>query len=345
MWKLAGWIAAVLIGLGCWGSAWSESGGELYGPRGVSADAVRQGVLGSCYFHASIASLAEATPATLRGAIRPGGLGSYKVHFADGPDETVFHDDLQYGHTHGYDRSDGDWVLVLMRGYAQRAVRRGLAEAIRQSETIPAYAKPIALEWLNHSGLLLVAYDRAIRSVVSQEGQMDRAGLKQALAKQLSSLGVPGAEAGMLVGFLDERGFFIRLSRTVEQDGEVFGAYKSLGQGGIPVRVMESFMGTAQAGLVADREIAMKHLRGLNQGGMAMVAGSRSAEPAGLARGGEWFVPGHAYSVLGYDEETQTVRMRNPWGRRPDPDGNFKLPLASFLDAFESFSYSGGAER
>ncbi len=341
MLRLAGWAAAVLLGLGCCGSLLAQSAGALYGPRGVSADAVRQGVLGSCYFHASIASLAQAAPETLREAIRPSALGSYKVHFASGPDEMVLAADVQYGHAHSYDRSEGDWVLVLMRGYAQRAVRRGLAGAIEQSEAIPGYAKPVALEWLNHSGLLLVAYDRAIRSVVSQEGEMDRASLKQALTKQLRSLGVPAAEAGMLVGFMDERGFFIRISRTVEQDGEVFGAYKSLGQGGIPVRVMESFMGTAHAGLVADHDMTMQHLRRLNEGGMAMVAGSWNA---GSAQSGEWFVAGHAYSVMGFDEETQTVRMRNPWGGHPGPDGSFALPLGSFLEAFESVSYSGGAE-
>jgi hypothetical protein len=78
----------------------------------------------------------------------------------------------------------------------------------------------------------------------------------------------------MLAGFLDERGFFLRLSRTVEQGGAVFGAYESLGQGGIPVRVIESFMGTAHAGLVADREMTMQYPRRLHQGGMAMVTGS-----------------------------------------------------------------------
>ena len=183
---------------------------SLYGPDGVSPQAVRQGTLGSCYFHSSIAALAKAAPETLRGAIGRNALGGYRVHFASGPDEVVFPDDIAYGRTHSFDRSDGDWVLVLMRGYAQRAVRQSLSTAIQRSDGIPAYAKPVALEWLDHSGLLLVAYDRAIRSVVSQDGMLDPTTFKQALTSQLSARGIPAAEAAMLAGFLDDKGFFLR---------------------------------------------------------------------------------------------------------------------------------------
>ena len=108
------------------------------------------------------------------------------VRFFDGPEELVFPEDVKYGRAHSFDRSDGDWVLVLMRGYAQREVRRSLAGAIQRSTLIPVYAKPVALSWLDQSGLLLVAYDRAIRSVVNQDGIMNKAALKQALATQLS---------------------------------------------------------------------------------------------------------------------------------------------------------------
>ena len=312
---------------------------SLYGPDGVSPQAVRQGTLGSCYFHSSIAALAKAAPETLRGAISRNALGGYRVHFASGLDEVVFPDDIAYGRTHSFDRSDGDWVLVLMRGYAQRAVRQSLTTAIQRSDAIPAYAKPVALEWLNHSGLLLVAYDRAIRSVVSQDGMLDPATFKQALTSQLSARGIPSSEAAMLAGFLDDKGFFLRLSNTVRQDGEVFGAYKALGQGGLPVRVIEAFMGSAHALLVADHESAMKYLRLLHQGNMAMVAGSWDVAPAGLADM-NWWVGGHAYSVLDFDEAAQTVSMRNPWGAHPDPDGFFTIPLATFLEAFDSCSFS-----
>lgn len=63
---------------------------------------------------------------------------------------------------------------------------------------------------------------------------------------------------------------------------------------------------------------------------------------------------GHAYSVLGYDRETDTVTIRNPHGRSEvvDADGNpldgtddgtFTLTMAEFNRLFSNVSYSGAA--
>jgi hypothetical protein len=321
-------------------AATAQDPGTLYGPEGVSPDAIKQGVLGSCYFHASIAALAKIAPDTLRNAISSNSEGGYRVRFVEGPEEVVLPADLAYGRAHSFDRSDGDWVLVLMRGYAQRQVRHSLATSIQQSTMIPSYAKPIALSWINSSGMLLVAYDRAIRSVVNQEGIMNKTTFRQALATQLSTLGIPTAEAGMLSGFLEEKGFFDSLVTAVSQNGEVFGAYKSVGQGGIPVRVIEAFQGSARAGLVADQPPLMQQLRRLRGGRVALVAGTRGSAPSADYERTDWWVPGHAYTVMDYDDETQTVSLRNPWGRRPEPNGNFTLPLGVFLAAYESYSYT-----
>ncbi len=84
---------------------------------------------------------------------------------------------------------------------------------------------------------MLVAYDRAIRAVVRQNGAMEKESLKQNLAGELARIGIPTSESQMLVGFLEEEGFFAAIAKTVQQNGEVFGAYKSVGQGGIPVRL------------------------------------------------------------------------------------------------------------
>ncbi len=124
----------------------AQSGNSLYGPHGVSPMAVRQGVLGSCYFHASIAALAMAAPDKVRAAIRKNFPVGYKVHFASGPDEAVYPDDINLGRIHGFDESDGDWVLALMRAYAQREVRQSLVDSIQRSTVIPAFAKPVALK-------------------------------------------------------------------------------------------------------------------------------------------------------------------------------------------------------
>lgn len=313
----------------------------LFGPRGVSAEAVRQGTLGSCYFHSSIASLARSAPETLRSAITPIASGGYRVHFFEGPDEDVSPDDVEYGRKHGFDHSEGDWVLVLMRGYAQRALRKSLASAIQKSDVIPIYVKPVALQWLGQSDALLVAYDRAIRMVVSQDGTIDQASFKPALSKQLSALGVPSPEADAMAGFLDEQGFFAQLAATVQQNGEVFGAYKSLGQGGIPVQVFQAFTGKGVSALLADKEMIMRDLRRLHREGLAMVAGTWNQAPSADFTSSNWWVGAHSYSVLNFDEASQTLSMRNPWGGHPDPDGLFTIPLATFLQGFEFYSYAG----
>ena len=200
--------------------AWGE-------PRGRPA-----GFAGQLLFSFFDCLARPSCPRQIARRYQPEFLGGYKVHFASGPDEVVFPDDIEYGRAHSYDRSEGDWVLVLMRGYAQRTVRHGLADAIQRSELIPAYLKPVALDWLDRSGMMLVAYDRAIRAVVRQDGSLEKASFERALMEQLKALGIPAAQAQALVGFLDEAKFFDRLSLTVGQNGEVFGAYKALGQGG-----------------------------------------------------------------------------------------------------------------
>ena len=340
MLKTCAWIAVGLLGSALAGAAWAEEPTELYGKQGVSPQAVLQGSLGSCYFHASIAALAKSSPETLRGAISPNIGGGYRVHFFSGPDEVGFPEDVEFGRVHGYDRSEGTWVAVLMRAYAQRALRQSLVHAIDKSEYIPVYVKPVALALLDQSDLLLVGYDRAIRSVVQQDGVIDKAQLKVKLAAQLSALGIPAAEMQMLGGFLEERGFFDTVSQTVEQNGEVFGAYKSLGQGGVPARVFDAFLGRGMSGLVADKKLTIEQLRKLKSGRMAMVAGSWATPSGEGYSNADWWVPGHAYTVMAFDEDAQTVTLRNPWGTKPDPDGVFKLPLATFLDAYESYTYA-----
>jgi hypothetical protein len=69
-----------------------------------------------------------------------------------------------------------------------------------------------------------------------------------------------------------------------------------------------------------------------------MVAGTKPA--AGSVDPGTWWVGAHPFTVLGYDESTQTVSLRNPWEGRPAPDGPFSLPVAVFLADFDSYAAS-----
>ena len=336
--NLPAWMAVALLGMATGGAAQTA----LYGVHGVSPLAVRQGTLGSCYFHASLAAVAAAAPDTLRNAIAPNPGGGYRVHFTRGQDEVVLPEDVDFGRAHSYDRSEGVWVGVLMRAYAQRVLRASLIHTIEHAPSIPDFVRPMALSSLNQSDALLSAWDRAVRAVVSQDGTIDKAALKQHLAEELAGLGVPATQSAMVSGFLNDQGFFEAVTQAVQANGEVFGAYKSLGQGGIPVQVIEAFMGSASAAQVSERRPLMDKLHKLHAGGLAMVAGS-GMSPAGTdpSSGGEgWWVAAHAYSVLDYDDAAQTITLRNPWGARPAPDGVFTLPLTTFLATYDSYSTS-----
>ena len=311
----------------------------LYGPGGVSPTAVRQGILGSCYFHASVAAVAEANPAAIRSAISGAPKSGYKVHFVSGPDELVYSKDVEYARTHNYDHSDGEWVTVLMRGYAQRELRKGLIESIDRSKTIPGFMKPVALSALRQTGPLVVAYDRAVRSVVSQDGRMDKATFKAQLTQEFNSLGIPAAQAGVLVGLIDHAGVYDSLAKTVQANGEVFGAYRGMSQGGICVNVLAALLGTARSSEVSDTAALVSRLRRLHAGKEAMVAGTQSSGNSS-AGGADWFVASHAYTLLDYEEGSRMILLRNPWAMKPGPDGVFKLPLRTFQQNFLTDSYS-----
>jgi len=337
-------MGMVMLAAACFSVCGAACGAQtvtpLYGPHGVSPMAVRQGTLGSCFFHAALAAVAEADPAALRQAIRGNAKTGYRVHFVSGPDELVYPLDIEYARAHSYHRSEGEWVTILMRGFAQRKLRQGMIAAINRSTLIPEFAKPIALSGLESTGPLLVAYDRAIRSVVSQDGKMDKATFELQLTRELSALGVSSAQAQVIGGLLDHAGFYEELNNTVKENGEVFGAYRGLSQGGIPRSVIDSFLGGTSRAAPVTSAMLLAQLRQLHAGGKAIVAGSKNTPPFHGAQPPEWYIPGHAYTLLDYDQATAMVKLRNPWGSRPSPDGVFELPLSVFQSSYLMFSYS-----
>lgn len=316
---------------------------SIYGPHGISPLAVRQGVLGSCYFHAALAAVARANPEALRLAIHGNPTAGFRVHFVSGPDELVYAEDIAYARAHNYDKSEGEWVTILMRAFAQRKLREGMIAAVQKSTILPAFLKPPALSELQNSGPLLVAYDRAIRSVVSLDGQIDRARLQAKLAQELDTLGISPAQAKAVESLLDHAGFYEELSNTVKENAEVFGAYRGMSAGGIPRSVISSFLGTAAAARVTS-PLLFDQLNALHAGGKAIVAGSKNVPPF-TGHNPDWYIPGHAYTVLDYDAQTRTVTLRNPWGNHPTPDGVFQLSLAVFQQTYLMFSYSENTSR
>jgi hypothetical protein len=146
---------------------------DLYGRQGVKPEAVRQGRLGSCYFHAVIAALAEFQPEGLRRMIQANSDGTYTVRFADAEKENAYPEDVQYARESGYDLSEGLWVAVLFRAYAQRVLRQALVSGIESSELFP-FVKSYAKDFVATNDPLLLAYDRAIRSQVDHNVNIDR---------------------------------------------------------------------------------------------------------------------------------------------------------------------------
>jgi hypothetical protein len=145
-----------------------------------------------------------------------------------------------------------------------------------------------------------------------------------------------------LMGLLESGGFFDKMVTMIQQNGELFGAYRAVGQGGIADRVMQTFSGSTRFQENQSASQAGEALAEAVKKGMPIVActgGSQFYQQ--VARGQAlpsdtdvWYVNAHCYTVLSYDSSTSTVSIRNPWARHPDPNGIFDLPLSAFLPAY-----------
>lgn len=314
---------------------------DLYGPGGIRAEGVRQGELGSCYFHAVIAALARSNPEVLKKMIQANPDGTFTVQFADGKKETAYPEDLRYTRESGYDRSEGLWVAVLFRAYAQRVLREALVQAIDQSDLF-SLVKEYARDFVASNDPLLLAYDRAIRLQVDQRGNIDRSKLVTQLKTQMQPIPLGDELKNSLLGLLESGGFFDAVAGTIKQNGELFGAYRAVGQGGIAERVMKALAGSVRSlenESAEQTHAALEEAAKANRPVAACTGESRYAQQ--LAAGQKlppgtiaWYVNRHCYTVLAYDANAQQVRLRNPWAHWPDPDGVFDLPLATFLPAF-----------
>jgi len=318
-----------------------SAGDDLYGSKGIVPEAVRQGKLGSCYFHAVIAALAQRREEAIRKMIQSNPDGSYTVTFGDGKKETAYPEDLKYAHDSGYDLSDGEWVAVLFRAYAQRVLREALLQAIDSSDLFPLLKQP-AEELVTTNDQLVLAYDRAIRAQVDQDGNIDRAALETGLKNEMAPIVVPDTVKNSLISMLETGGVFDKIVAMIQQNGELFGAYRAVGQGGMAERVMKTMAGGTR----------FQENQSEEQAGTALAEAAQKSLPIVACTGGShfyqevakgqalpdstdvWYVNAHCYTVLSYDRSSETVNLRNPWGRHPDPDGVFNLPLSTFFPAY-----------
>ncbi|MFZ0394540.1 MAG: hypothetical protein WCF17_16205 [Terracidiphilus sp.] len=310
--------------------------GPLYGSSGISSSAVRQGGLGSCFFHASIAALARTNPGLLRDAIQQTAPDLFQVTFATGAKETVDLEDVLYAREHGYDHSDGLWVAVLLRGYGQATLRNALLSSVAAT-TYPDSIKQLAASLIQQNDLLLNAYDRAIRATVSQSGDLDGAHMLAALNTEMTGLGVPVLVRMQVNQFLSEQAFLTTLGEQIRANGELFGVYRSVGQGGFVRRVLEAFGGkVTTVGFQSNLDGAKPALRLVHAGKTPGVATTRDSRPAeSPASDSAWWVASHAFTVLDYDETSDNVTLRNPWGDHPGTDGIFELSYTDFVRDYD----------
>ena len=319
----------------------ARSADDLYGSKGIVPEAVVQGKLGSCYFHAVIAALAQRRADLIRKLIQANSDGSYTVTFGDGKKETAYPEDLKYTHDSGYDLSDGQWVAVLFRAYAQRVLRDSLLQATEASDIFPILKQPVE-QLLTSGDPLVLAYDRAIRAQVDQYGNIDRSRLEDRLKKEMGEFSVPDSMQSSAISLLESGGFFDKMVTMIQENGELFGAYRAVGQGGIADRVMKTFSGSTrfqenQSAGGAASALADAVNRGLPV--VACTGGSQFyqqvAKGQPLPSGADlWYVNAHCYTVLGYESGSAVVTIRNPWARHPDPDGIFGLPVNTFFYAY-----------
>ncbi len=107
---LAAWL---LLSSQCFGGEQ-----ELFPGGGIDAAHVRQGAIGSCCFHASIAAIARSDPGIIRRMIKENPDQSCTVTFSDGKQETAYPEDVAYARQSGYENSQGLWVGVLFRHFS-----------------------------------------------------------------------------------------------------------------------------------------------------------------------------------------------------------------------------------
>jgi hypothetical protein len=346
--KLA--IPGILVGGLALASSNFAASEKLYSDAGIRPDIVRQGTLGSCYFHSVVAAFANARPDILEKMITANSDGTYTVTFADKTKENAYPEDISFARSSGYDRSDGLWVAVLFRAYAQRVLRRTILKAVDESTSMFPMVKKYAEDFIQTNDPLLLAYDRAIRSVVDQAGNINRKELEAKLKQQLTSVSVPDNVKDSLVEMLESGGLFDAISTTVKQNGELFGAYRAVGQGGIAERVMQVFGGENVLAVPnQDESQTARALTIATQGHRPVVACTSGSQYFKLMASGQtlpseiqsWYVNAHCYTVLGYDPDGRVVTVRNPWGEHPDPDGILRLPLQSFMPAYRGIATLG----
>lgn len=101
----------------------SESGGnrDLYPPDGIKPDAVKQGMIGNCYFVSALASMAKSNPEAIRNMIKDNKDGTYTVTFPGAKNEPITVKAPTEAEMGLYNNSsqNGLWASVMEKAYGQ----------------------------------------------------------------------------------------------------------------------------------------------------------------------------------------------------------------------------------
>lgn len=106
-------------------AARNESKGEnrLYPsfPQGINPDAVKQGLIGNCYFIAALSAVAKSDPGTIRDSIKDNNNGTYTVTFKGAPDQpiTVSAPTEAERGLYNSGRNNGTWATVMEKAYGE----------------------------------------------------------------------------------------------------------------------------------------------------------------------------------------------------------------------------------
>lgn len=123
-----------------------------------------------------------------------------------------------------------------------------------------------------------------------------------------------------MVKLIESGGFLESVAGVIRDNGEIFGAYRAVGHGGIADRAMLAFEGSAvEVPNDSDGEAAQALTRSASarRPTVACTAGSQfykrlAANQSLRADVRPWYVNAHCFTVLGYDSAAQTVTLRNP---------------------------------
>jgi hypothetical protein len=140
---------------------------------------------------------------------------------------------------------------------------------------------------------------------------------------------------------------------------KAYGKYKD-SDGSIPSEAADDGFGSAATGIafltghdtnldtlgLTERETTKQRLTEAFAAHRIVVAGVRNAMPWTDGNRDDGLPMGHAYTVMGWDEATETLTIRNPWGhgeRNDDADttddGIFTMTLDEFLANFTTIAY------